>query len=165
MVIMIPVALLVGAAILMGAVALANMCLPKPRDRYYEYDDEYDDDRPVRYRDRRNRSGAAIPPPSIGHAVLIVIVNGLISFVAGLVIGVMGEVVGGAQDPATMIVVQLFNVVLGFLITASVLTSMLPTTFPRACLVVVFQYVIVIGIALIIFVPLFVLGAGLGGLR
>ena len=44
---------------------------------------------------------------------------------------------------------SLIQLPIGFLINAGVLTAMLPTTFPRACLVVLFEYLIAIAIYVI----------------
>jgi hypothetical protein len=158
----IPIGLLIGAVILRAACWAANKCLPQPSSRYYDDDDEYDwdEDRPRR---RRRSSAKAIPEPSMGQAMGIVFVNFIISFVVGFAIGFVMGAGGMGKDPAAVIVIQGLNLVLSFLIAAGVITAMLPTTFPRACLVVLFQYLIVLAIAIVIMVPLFVLGFALRG--
>ncbi len=166
----IPIGLMIGAALLMGAVALANKCLPPPRNRYDDYDD-YDDDyddweeeRPRR--SRRRIAKTAIPAPTFGRAVVIVLVNALVGFVINLVLAGFMAAGGLAQNPAAALLMQGFQLVLGFLVAASVLTQMLPTTFPRACLVVLFQYLIMFAIALVIIIPLALAGfVGAGLLR
>jgi hypothetical protein len=155
----IPFYLLIMAVILRAACWAANKCLPQSTSRYDDDYDDYDDwddeDRP-RSR-RRYFSAKAIPEPGLGQAMLIVFVNLIIGFVVGGALGVVMAAGGMANDPAARLVIQAMNLVLSFLITAGVLTAMLPTTFPRACLVVLFMYLIVIAIAIIIAVPLVML--------
>jgi hypothetical protein len=157
-----PLGLLIGAVILRAAVSFANKCLPQPRSRY---DDDYDDwdDYDDRPRSRRRSSSKAIPEPSMGQAMGIVFVNFIVGFVVSIPINIaMGAGVAGAGgDPAARLIASLIQLPIGFLINAGVLTAMLPTTFPRACLVVLFEYLIAIAIGIIIFVPLFLLGFAL----
>ena len=154
-----PIGLLIGAVILRAAVSFANKCLPQPRSRYDDDYDDWDDD--YRPRSRRRAPAGAIPEPSMGQAMLIVFVNMIVGFVVSIPINVAMGVgfagQGGGNDPAASIIASLIQLPIGFLIAAGVLTAMLPTTFPRACLVVVFEYLIVIGICVIIAVPLFLL--------
>lgn len=158
-----PLGLLIGAVILRAAVSFANKCLPQPTRRYYDDDEDDwgdwdDEDRPRR--GRRRAHGKAIPEPSMGQAMLIVFVGAVVGFVASIPINVaMGAGVAGVggNDPRPQLLASLIQLPIGFLINAGVLTAMLPTTFPRACLVVVFEYLIAIAIALIIAVPLFLL--------
>lgn len=158
----IPIGLLIGAVILRAACWAANKCLPQPSSRYDD-DDDYDWDEDDRPRRRRRSSAKAIPEPSMGQAMGIVFVNFIISFVVGGAIGFVVGAGGMARDPAAVIAMQGINLVLGFFIAAGVITAMLPTTFPRACLVVLFQYLIVLAIAIVIMVPLLVLGFALRG--
>lgn len=157
----IPIGLMIGALILMAAVWLANKCLaPQSRRKssYYDDDDDYDWDAP---RSRRSRS--PIPEPPFGQAVLIVFVTWIIGAVIGFAIGFMAGA-GGLARGNGMIGLQICSGLINLVISASVNASMLPTTFPRACLVVLFQFLIGLAIALVFIVPLFALGA-LGGLR
>ena len=62
----------------------------------------------------------------------------------------------GGRDEKQLIA-SLIQLPIGFLINAGVLTAMLPTTFPRACLVVLFEYLVAIVICIVIAVPLFIL--------
>lgn len=161
LVIAIPIGLLIGALILRAAVWLANKCLPQPAARYYD-DDDYDDDwdsdeeRPRRRRPGGGRS--AIPEPNLGWAMLIVFVAWIASAVVGFAMGFVAGAGGLARNQGAMLGLQGCNLVINFLISAGVLTSMLPTTFPRACLVVLFQFLIGLVIAVIILVPLIVIG-------
>lgn len=169
MLVALPIGLLIGAVILRGGVSFANKCLPKETERDYDdwddADDDEDDDRPRR---RRRRATAAIPEPGVGKAMGIVFVNFIIGFIISipinLVMGVgFGNMGGGRGDPMMSLVASLIQLPISFLVNAGVLTAMLPTTFPRACLVVLFQYLIVIAICVVIAVPLVLLGVLLGG--
>jgi hypothetical protein len=161
-----PIGLLIGAVILRGGVSFANKCLPKESerdDRYWddedEDEDEDEDDRPRR---SRRRAKAAIPEPGVGKAMGIVLVGAIVGFIISipinLVLGVgLGGPNGGNQDQAMSILASLIQLPIGFLVNAGIRTGMLPTTFGRACLVVVFEYLIAIAICLIIAVPLVLL--------
>ena len=165
----VPIGLLIGALILRGGVSFANKCLPKKAERDYDdWDDEddEDDDRPRRR--RRRRATAAIPEPALGKAMGIVFVNAIIGFIISIPINVVmgvgfANVGGGRGDPMMSVFASLIQLPISFLANAGVLTAMLPTTFPRACLVVMFQYLIMIAIGVVIAVPLVVLGVLLGG--
>ncbi|VTR92273.1 unnamed protein product [Gemmata massiliana] len=170
LVIGIPIGLMIGAALLMGAIALANKCLPQPHSRYDDYEDAWDDyegagDNEPPSRSRKRNTKTAIPPPSLGHAVMIVFVNGIIGFVVNKVFEIAMQGVG-ANDLPTLLVILAFNLTITFLISAGVLTQMLPTTFPRACLVVLFEYLIALAIVLIFVVPIALnAGIGMAGMR
>ncbi len=164
-----PIGLLIGAVILRGGVSFANKCLPKEserNDRYWDdEDDDEDYDRPV-----RRRAKAAIPEPGLGKAMGIVLVGAIVGFIISipinLVMGVgmgMGNANGGNQDQTMRILASLIQLPIGFLVSAGIRTGMLPTSFGRACLVVVFEYLIMIVICVIIAVPLFLLGFLLAG--
>lgn len=157
-----PIGLLIGAVILRAAVHFANKVLPRPVERDYDEWDDYD--RP------RRASASAIPDPALGKAMGIVFVRFIVGFVVGAVIGfVMGVgavgMGGGRPDPGLQVLSTLIQLPIGFLINAGILTPMLPTTFPRACLVVLFEYLISIAIGLIIAVPLVILLVAAGGMR
>lgn len=154
LVVAVPLGLLIGAVILRAAVSFANKCLPKEVERD---DDEWDDyDRP------RRRGTTPIPEPGMGKAMGIVFVNAIVGFLISipinLALGLGVANMGGRQDLQTQLIASLIQLPIGFLVNAGVLAGMLPTTFPRACLVVVFEYVVVIIIGLAIAVPLFALG-------
>lgn len=169
MVIAIPIGLLIGALILRGGVWLANKCLPQPGRRYYDEDDDYDDDWDDDYdrpRIRRGRRGGrtAIPEPPLGKAMGVVFVRFIIGFIVSIPISLaLRGVAGGRPDASAQIVASLIQLPIGFLINAGVLTPMLPTTFPRACLVVLFEYLIALAIGLVIAVPLIALAFAVGG--
>jgi hypothetical protein len=162
----IPIGLAIGALVLLASIWLANKCLPQPRSRSRYYDDDDDDyewDAPRRR--RRGRANTAIPVPNFGQAMLIVFVNFIVNFGIGFVIGFMLGVAGVANKPGGMVIVQVISVGINFVVSATILSGMLPTTFARACLVVLFQFLIGLAIAIIIIVPLVILGVGLGNLR
>ncbi|MBP3957498.1 hypothetical protein J8F10_19800 [Gemmata sp. G18] len=159
----IPIGLLIGAALLMAAVAITNKCLPVPPSRYDDYEDDWEDEDPQRPRKRNTKT--AIPAPTFNRAVVIVLVNALAGFVGGLVLSGVAGAGGLANNQGAMLLIQGVQIVLGFLIAASVLTQMLPTTFPRACLVVLFQYLIMFAIAIVIAIPLLLIGFAGAGLR
>jgi hypothetical protein len=155
----IPIGLLIGAAILRGAVSLANKCLPKQPAR--ENDGWGDDVRSWDDYDRP-RAPALIPEPSMGKAMGIVfvifIIGIIISIPINIAFGLGAANMGmrpGQQDPLMSLLASLVQLPISFLVNAGVLTGMLPTSFPRACLVVLFQF-------LVIAVPLVALVFALG---
>lgn len=157
-----PIGLLIGAVILRGGVSFANKCLPQPRSRDWDDDEDEDDwDRPARR--RRSRSASAIPEPALGKAMGIVFVGFIVSFLISIPISLVMGAGAGAQPAgargadAAQLIASLIQLPIGFLIAAGVRTGMLPTTFPRACLVVLFEYLIIIAICIVIGVPLFIL--------
>lgn len=163
------IALSIGALILMGAVWIANKCLPQPASRHYidDYDD-YEDDWEYERPRRRQRSGSpAIPPPNFGWAMLIVFVNAvagvIVSVPINLALGV-GMAGMGNKDPMMGLLSSLIQLPIGFFILAGLATAMLPTSFLRACLVVLFYYLIIFAISLLICLPI-VLLVGIAGAR
>jgi hypothetical protein len=162
----IPIGLAIGALILLAAIWLANKCLPQPRSRrrYYDDDDDYYEwDAPRRH--RRGGTSTAVPVPSFGQAMLIVFVNWIVNFGVGFVIGFVLGAAGAAKNQGGMVLVQAISLAVGFVVSATILSGMLPTSFGRACLVVLFQYLIAIAIAIVIIVPLVIMGVGLAGLK
>ena len=102
-------------------------------------------------------TGGAVPDPSFGKAfamsIIAMIVNQVIQI--ALVFALSGT--GNAQ-----LIAQAIAIPVSFLVLAGVATSMLPTSFGRACLVALFYWLIGIAIVVVIAV-LFALV--LGGLR
>jgi hypothetical protein len=166
----IPLGLLIGAAILRGAIGLANKVVGSASTRSsYDFDDDDEDDWDdvPRRRRKHRRASPAIPEPPILTAMGIILVIGIVNFLAGIPIRMMFglDPVGrdGPEDAQKVLVAAIVSLPVGFLIMAAMLQMMLPTTFPRACLVVLFEYLIVLAIVLVITVPLFVLGLALRG--
>jgi hypothetical protein len=104
----------------------------------------------------------AIPDPNFGRAYLMA----LAAFVVNVVVSVIVQMVLRAGDPQTaQIVSALVGLPIGFFVLAAVATTMLPTTFGRACLVAVFYYVVCIVIGAIIALIFVVLGASMFALQ
>lgn len=159
-----PVVLAIGALILWLAILLANMVLgrlPEIRDES-GYDDS-DDDRP-----RRSRwSAGAVPLPRFGKTMGIVFVKGIVGFVVqkSLEYGV-GEALKDELPPLQFLIAfQAVAMPIGFLVNAGMLSAMIPTTFGRSCLVVLFEYLILIAIAIVGVAILIAGGAGAGVLN
>lgn len=155
----IPIGLLIGAAILRGAISLANMCIG---GESYESRSSYDDD-DLDYRPRRSASSSKVPEPSLGQAMMIIlvtaIVNAVVGFGVGIVVGVAGA--GANMDQQSIqIIAQLIGLPVGFLIMSGMLTALLPTSFGRACLVTLFYYLICIAIGIAIVAVVFVAAGG-----
>jgi len=161
--IIIIVAILIGlciaALILMAAVWIANKCLSQPASRHYidDYDDYEDDWEYERPRRRRRGGGAAIPPPNFGWAVLIVFVTAIVQFGVAFAMGFVAGMGGAAGNQQAMLGLQCCSYIVGFFIMAGMCSAMLPTTFARACLVALFDYLISLALAIIIAVPIILL--------
>jgi hypothetical protein len=89
-------------------------------------------------------SPSAVPKPEWGRAILITFVTAIVNFGAGLLLGF-----GGGEMLNILIAVPA-----AFLVMAGMLTAMLPTSFPRALLVTLLYYVIMMAIAAVIVVTL-----------
>jgi hypothetical protein len=98
-----------------------------------------------------------VPEPEFGRAMLITFVTFLvqtgvqmvIGFVTGAGAAAAEQAKPGAGGPAQLMA-SLIALPVGFLVMAGMLTAMLPTSFPKALLVALLEYVIIIIIAAII---------------
>jgi len=168
MVFFLPIGLFLGAVILRGGVSFANKCLPQPSARSTrDWDEDEDEDEDDYERPVRRRTTALIPEPGVGKAMGIVFLNFIIGMIASIPISIvtgigLGNMNGGRQAPAMHILASLVQLSIGFLVAAGVRAGWLPTSFARACLVVLFEYLIVFVICLVIGVPLVVLALVLG---
>jgi hypothetical protein len=92
-----------------------------------------------------------VPEPDLGRAMLIVFVTFLVNLLAGFAVGVVfGLGAAGHPDQNTKIIANFASLPVSFLVMAGMLSSMLPTTFGRAALVTICQYVISLLIGLVI---------------
>ena len=152
----VPVVLLVGAAILKAAVSITNSILGTDRSDEYDFyaDDDEDDFLPP---PPRSRSGGPVPNPSYGKGMLtifaIAMVNSVVGFAFWIVI--LGGANPNAREPEPL--AQLACALIGFLIAAVLTGGTLPTSFPRACLVVLFELLICAAVGVVIAAVLFVL--------
>lgn len=168
--IIIPLIGLIGSVIIRGGVSFTNRCLPKPDPRgprvtRYdddddEFDDEYDYDDWAEYdkpKGRRAPPPGSVPEPGLGHAMgityVLVLVLALVSF---LTRGVARDL----DDFAPVVMLSAFALAVEFFIAAGIHSGMLPTSFARACLVVVFECLIVVAIVIAVGAPLYVILGG-----
>jgi hypothetical protein len=164
MVIALPVGLLIGSVILRSAIGFANKRVGPADDAMVESRDEDDwADYPIP--GARTEPRAQIPVPSVGGGMLMVLCIVVVNFIVGAAINlVLGE--GFAPGPRrgggllvnSEILARLVTFPAGFLVMAGLLAAMLPTTFRRGCLVAFFCVLICLGIAAILFVPMYLLG-------
>jgi hypothetical protein len=107
----------------------------------------------------------AVPEPGFGKALGIVVVNVIASAVVGLPIGLIVGLVGqgsGLDQKVTQVIATLISLPIGFFVTGGILTFMLPTSFGRALLVTLLQYVVIFLIALVFGIVAAVVIAALG---
>jgi hypothetical protein len=101
-------------------------------------------------------SKGGVPEPGFGRALLITFVTLLVQVAVGFVIGlVLGTGAAAAQNagagPAVQLLPSLISLPVGFLVMSGMLTAMLPTSFPRALLVALLEYLIMIAILAVVF--------------
>ncbi len=92
------IVLVFGSLILRASVWLANKCLTQPGGRYDDdYDDEPDDDWDAydRPRPRRRRPESAVPEPTFGWGMVVVLVSTVANFAVNLMMGVAARGAGG----------------------------------------------------------------------
>lgn len=148
--------ILIGALVIRAACWIANKCLPQPQPRYDDddFDDRDDDEFDDRPRRRRSRGPTtAIPEPNFGRACGIMALNVLIQIGIGFAIGI---VLGGAgfRGGDGIGAMQVMNVLIHFFVVAALCSGMLPTTFGKACLVSLFNFLIWLLIGIIVVVAL-----------
>jgi hypothetical protein len=111
-----------------------------------------------------------VPEPGFGKALGIVVLNAIASaaagFPVGMIVGLWGQA-SGIDEKTTQAVAGLISLPIGFLVMGGLLTLMLPTSFGRALLVTLLQYVVIFLIALVIGIiaaaVLLALGIGFAG--
>jgi hypothetical protein len=107
-------------------------------------------------------SPSAVPEPTMGSALGIAFVTMLVQFGVGMVLGLLG-----AAAQSSPLVINLISMPISFLVSAWMISLLLPTTFPRALLVALLEFVIGIIIAVVL-VMIFALVFGVmlaGGAR
>jgi len=91
------------------------------------------------------KSESGVPEPGLGRAMGIVLVtllvNGGVGFGVGFLMG--ASLLQSGMSPLTMqVIVTLIGVPIGFVVMSAMLTAMLPTTFGRAAIVTLLNYVV-----------------------
>lgn len=122
-------------------------------ERSYEENDEW-----IGYRYVKP-SVAGIPEPSFGKGMLTFLVMMIIDLLAGLpvriVFGASPFEFHRASDEA-IYVCHIMGVVFSFPLVAWILSSILPTSFGRACLILLITYLIYIAAAVVIVIFIYV---------
>jgi hypothetical protein len=164
----IPFALWIGSCILRAAIGLTNKVLGGADPTDLDFYGAHSGYRDGRYPQQPTRAGLLIPVPSAGRAMGIVLFIGVVDFViqfgimmaagAGSIMAGQGLDGGSGQAMAALI-----SIPVSFVIHIGMLSSLLPTTMGRAFLVVVFQLVFCVLIALLIGVVVAVFATGLVG--
>jgi len=97
-----------------------------------------------------------VPSPGFGKALGITAITVLVQIVVSFVLAVVA--IRGEMTPAT---INLISLPVSFLVAASMIRFLLPTTFGRALLVAIIQFITLI---VCIVLALFVLGGVIGAL-
>jgi hypothetical protein len=107
---------------------------------------------------------SGVPVPTLGRAMGIVITNAVVSAIANVVVAVASGVDTESAETklGERVGLALAQLVFGYLTSACVLSSMLPTRFGRACGVAGVLYFVYILIGFLICLGLFFTGLGVG---
>ena len=101
-------------------------------------------------------SPGSVPNPGFGKAMLMVLVIGIIQFVTGIVLGVMGVTAN-----MTPIMANLISTPISFLVSAGMISALLPTSFGKGLGVALCQFIIMILILVAVVVIFLVIGAAM----
>ncbi len=101
-------------------------------------------------------SPGSVPSPGFGKAMLMVLVIGIIQFVTGIVLGVMGVTAN-----MTPIMANLISTPISFLVSAGMISALLPTSFGKGLGVALCQFIIMILILVAVVVIFLVIGAAM----
>jgi hypothetical protein len=133
-----------GAVIVRGAVSISNRSLGANRR---VDDDELDEW--IGYR-QLHKSVSPIPEPDVWKGASCVLLILLVDFVAGLALRELvgeGPFDGGYHDEGALIFWHLLAIILSFPLCAFLIKGVFPTRFPRACLVLMWTYLIPLALA------------------
>lgn len=155
------VALLVfGALLFRISITLANWFLGTTPAKPGRFDDEELDEW-IGYRQLKNpttRGEEGIPETNLGKGMLCVFLILLFELLPGIPMQYLcGAHDGDSSDREEMVFAHLLGMIIGFLPTAWVVATILPTRFGRACLVLVLNYLILMALAVGIFAFFFIL--------
>lgn len=122
-------------AALHAGIALANRVLggviEEPPDvSDYDWDAEYDD--------RPRVAGPAVRQPNVFHAAGIVLLTGVVN--VGIIYAFSEW--GGVEWPGLLLVGPVL-----YFVAVGLLSALLPARFPKACLVILFQWLFFVGVA------------------
>jgi hypothetical protein len=135
-----------GAVIFRAAVTLSNRLLGASPTSETDSDDEELDEW-IGYRQIERRVHAVLEP-GLGKGMFCVFVLAVVGFLIGFLMRVVFGVgpFGDDQfvDAGLKILAHLFGICIGFPVSAWVLTSILPTKFGRACLILLLYYTILL---------------------
>lgn len=136
-----------GAVVVRTATAIVNRILGARR----QADDELDLDEWIGYRQIK-RTVAPIPEPDVWKGATSVLLVAVINFLAGVA---LREIFGVGpfdeprqRDDSSVVFWHVMGVLLSFPLGAWVVMSVLPTNFGRACLVLLWCYLIPLILAL-----------------
>jgi len=100
-------------------------------------------------------SPGSVPGPGFGKAMLVVLVTGIVQVVASFVLVRIGAI-RVDMGPA---MINLISLPLSFLVSAGMISALLPTSFSKGLGVAVCQYIIMIVVIAIVFVIFGTIGA------
>jgi hypothetical protein len=111
-------------------------------------------------------SDSGVPGPSFGWAMVIVLVNAIVSTTVNAVLlfasaMFLQEIMAGQAPWMQQILLQGASLPISFLINASFVSIMLPSTFGRSAVIVLIEYLIILLIIAVIFATLFFVGMGM----
>ncbi len=100
-------------------------------------------------------SPGSVPGPGFGKAILVVLVTLIVQVVAGIVLGAIGSL-RADMGPA---MINLISLPLSFLVSAGMISALLPTSFVKGLGVAVCEYIMMIVVFAIVFVIFGTIGA------
>lgn len=95
-----------------------------------------------------------VPLPSVGRAMLLTLVIGIIqvgvSIVAGITTGLMSAAASATGANGLSTVISLASLPVGFFLNSGLLSALLPTTFNKGMVVTLCQYLVILLIFIVI---------------
>lgn len=137
--VLLPIGLAIGAVILRAAISMFN--------KFAGYGAE---------------NPNQVPEPSMGKAMAIVLITGVANWIVGTLIGAVGAgALKSVAEPWNILIPSLLSLPFSFLVSAGMLTALLPTTFKRGLGVSACEYLVAILVGIAIGVLAVLIGIGL----
>jgi hypothetical protein len=141
------IALLIGSAVVRGAVSIANWLIgPVKTDDFGQWDDWDSDDEPAYIRKRRRGGQKAIPEPGLGTGMLIAFITTIVNLAINLgALVIMMEAFPEFRraDESARLALSILLLPVSFLAMTILIRAILSTTFWRAAAVSFLCYLIV----------------------